>query len=98
MTLNPDIEFRTPQPPAKRQGRVDWTSVDRELRGAPNEWGYIGVFSSGVASGLRAGRYVALHPHGHDQDKASQYMSRHWEVTVRKVENGKYELYLRWLG
>lgn len=99
--INPAIELREPSPmPNRAEGSVDWDAVAAELKAAKNEWGYVGDFSSGVASHLRAGRYRQFHPHADDPEKARAYMSRHWQVTVRKVkpDNGLYEVYIRWLG
>lgn len=107
MPLNPGVEFRTPEPPSTRyQSVVDWPTVVSTLKADPGEWGYVGVFSSGVAGHIKAGRYPQFHPHGDDLEKARVYMRRHWEVTVRKVkpkkgqEDGplRYETYIRWLG
>ena len=101
MPLDGSVEFRTPEAPVSRfRPRVDWAAVVKTLKADPGEWGYVGDFSSGLASSIRAGRYQQFHPHGDDEEKARAYMRRHWEVTVRKVkdDSGRYETYLRWLG
>jgi hypothetical protein len=101
MALTPAVEFRSPKPPAQRwEGQVDWNEVVATLKEAKNEWGYVGNYSSGIASHIRSGRYKQFHPHADDQEAGKAYVARHWEVTVRKADDdsGLYELYIRWLG
>ena len=87
-----------PKPNHRWEGQTDWDAYVASMKANKNEWGYCGDFSSGIANHIRSGRYKQFHPHGDDAEAARLYMKKHWEVTVRKNDDGLYELYVRWLG
>jgi hypothetical protein len=100
VTLDPKIEFRDPPAVLPRLGNAtDWERIVAALKKNKGQFGLVGVYSPGIASHIRSGRYKQFHPHGDDAEKAKAYMRRHWEVTVRKTDDDTgHELYIRWLG
>lgn len=73
-------------PPESRQFRsdVDWPAVAEAIAKAKGKFHFIGVFSPGVATHIRNGRYkVFLPARGCDDPK--DYMTTHYKVTTRSI-------------
>lgn len=78
-----------------------WVDVVAELiaaGGTDEDWGMVGNYSPGTATGIRRGAYGAFlvgKPEGMD---AQAWMDLHWEVTTRKTSDGRRnDIYIRYL-
>jgi hypothetical protein len=91
------MEFKEPPAERRRQRSDHWENAVAELRKNPGKWGMVGVYSPGVASHLRKGKYPSFIPNG--TDNPEKYMSDHWEVTTRRINDGRRnEVFIRWIG
>lgn len=97
-------------PPPVHRGRQQsryWHDVANELRNDPHtascsdspcpHWGMVGNFSVGVANHIRKGHYPAFLPSSLDGDREA-YMNVYWEVTTRKTDDGRNDIYVRALA
>ena len=89
-------------PPAEIRGERSqrWRDIVATLKDKKGEWALVGNFSPGVATHIRRGMYKAFLDGwvGSEGDVAA-YMSRHWDVTTRKTDNGnRNDIYIKWLG
>lgn len=88
-------------PPAQRRRALTgrWLEVVESLKAMPNEWGLVGSFSPGTATGIRRGKYRAFTqdmPAGHDPE---EWVAQNWEITTRKTDSGsRNDVYIRYIG
>lgn len=94
------MQFKEPPAERRRQRSAHWETAVAELKNNPGEWGMVGVYSPGVASHLRKGKYPSFLPDGtSDPMEAERYMREHWEITTRRINEGRRnEVYIRWVG
>ena len=91
-----NVEFIDPPKDTKK---TKWNDIVSTLKENQGEWALVGNYSPGVAAQIRQGSYKAFLGGwvGSEGDVAA-YMQRHWELTTRKTEKGRTDLYVRWLG
>ena len=70
--------------------------VDKLKNEHPGDWALIGIYSRGVATHIRKGRYPAFYPQG--VDNVVEYMDSHWSIHADHLPTGNCDLYLRWDG
>lgn len=98
------MEFvETPPEHTRRALSQKWLDIVAELKKAhkthPGEWGNVGTFSPGTATGIRRGKYAAFLEDMPDGEDPEVWMNLHWEVTTRKVDGGnRNDIYIRYLG
>ena len=94
------MEFVEAPPEAKRRVlSKKWLDIVEELKANAPEWGMVGTYSPGTATGIRRGEYAAFLADKPDEVDKEVWMSMTWEVTTRKVEEGrKNDIYIRYLG
>ena len=91
------MEFKEPPEERRRQRSPHWEKAVAQLKEKPYEWGMVGVYSPGVASHLRKGKYPSFIPEG--TENPERYMKDNWEVTTRRINDGRRnEVYIRWIG
>lgn len=97
------MQFKSPPAERRRNRSPHWEEAAKNLKENPGEWGMVGVYSPGMASHIRKGRYPSFLPEGmsytEDPIATEQYMKQHWEVTTRRINEGRRnEVYIRWVG
>lgn len=94
------MQFKEPPAERRRQRSAHWETAVKELKANPGHWAMVGVYSPGVASHLRTGKYPSFLPDGlTDPIEAQRYMREHWEITTRRINEGRRnEVYIRWVG
>ena len=96
------MQFKSPPAERRRQRSPHWEEAVKELKSKPGEWGMVGVYSPGIATHLRKGKYPSFIPEGMYADDplaAERYMKQHWEITTRRINEGRRnEVYIRWVG
>jgi hypothetical protein len=92
------MEFVDPPEARQYDSKEKWKEIVKSLKERRGEWALVGNYSIGVAAHIRNGKYPAFLPKGTDGDLRRSYMDFHWEVTVRGSENGRNDVYIRWLG
>lgn len=101
------VDFRPP-PPSKPGivGKVDWPAVIAALKERQGDYGFVGTFSSGLASHIRTGRYAVFLPgeaSGWLDEEKRRWMADHWSVETRAVGKNAtggylFDVFVKWLG
>lgn len=94
------MEFVDSPPEHKRRVLSQkWVGIVAELKAMPHQWGLVGTYSPGTATGIRRGKYAAFLEDMPDGESPEAWMAAHWDVTTRKVEGGnRNDVYIRYLG
>jgi len=86
----------------QRRGRstAKWEEIVTELKNNPNEFAKVGTFSPGVPVHMRNGMYKAFLPADFEggDDARKTYMQLHWEITTRRAEKHRLDVWVKWLG
>lgn len=90
------MEFVDPGPAKAAVRSEHWANVVKELRANPGKWALVGEYSPGVATHIRRGKYPAFIPEGTPDPE--RFMGKNYEVTFRKTEGRKGNLYIRFTG
>ncbi len=91
------MDFVDPPKEARGEKSRRWISIVAALKEHKGEWAKVGNYSPGIATHIRRGSYPAFLPDDLSID-SQVYMSQHWEVTTRKTEPGRQDVYVRWVG
>lgn len=94
------MDFVEAPPEHKRRSLSQkWVEVVATLMAHPGEWGLVGTYSPGTATGIRRGKYAAFLVGIPDKVDPEAWMGSHWEVTTRKVDDGRRNhIYIRYLA
>ena len=93
------MEFTEPPIAGQKEKSEKWKTIVFTLKENTREWALVGNYSPGVAAQIRQGLYkVFLENSESSEEQARLYMKQHWELTTRKTDKGRTDLYIRWLG
>ncbi len=103
-----DVVPMTPPPSQSRPSGRRWTETVAAVKAIPRDsesegWAYVGEYSPGVPSQIRAGNYPAFLPEDLDGWPSPEtYMRANWQITTRVAhsEDGKRRVgvWMRWIG
>jgi hypothetical protein len=93
------MEFVEPPPSKKGAMSAEWIDKVARMKAQQGEWANVGDYSPGVATHLRRGKYPAfLEGFVGDDEEIESYMTQHWEITTRKINGSRNDVYIRWVG
>lgn len=93
------MEFIDPPVNTRAERSAQWRAKVFALQANPGQWAKVGNYSPGIATAIRRGHNKAFLEGKPDSEPSDLWMTRCWEVTTKKTDDGKRnDVYVRWIG